>query len=95
MEQNGRFEEHNHKERDYSELIKELHKLRRLIMATKAEVLEAIANEKAQVLVGIEELNKQIEDLKAQITNGVPVTAADLDEIVNAVHDIFVPVEKA
>jgi hypothetical protein len=60
-------------------------------MATKAEVLQAIADEKAQVLVGIEDLNKQIQDLKDQITAGTPVTEADLDDIVNAVHDIFVP----
>jgi hypothetical protein len=60
-------------------------------MATKAEVLQAIADEKAQVLVGIEDLNKQIQDLKDQIAAGTPVTEADLDDIVNAVHDIFVP----
>lgn len=72
-------------------LIKEIKKLRRLIMATKAEVLQAIADEKAQVAAGIETLNQQIQDLKDQITNGTAVTAADLDEIVTNVHDIFIP----
>jgi hypothetical protein len=72
-------------------LIEEIRQLREELMATKQEVLDAVAEEKAQVLVGIEDLNKQIQDLKDQIAAGTPVTAADLDEIVSAVHDIFIP----
>lgn len=60
-------------------------------MATKAEVLQAIADEKAQVLTAIEEFNKQVQELKDQIASGDPVTATDLDDIVTAVHDIFIP----
>ncbi len=72
-------------------LIHEIRKLRREIMATKAEVLQAIADEKAQVLTAIEEFNKQVQELKDQIASGDPVTATDLDDIVTAVHDIFIP----
>lgn len=62
-------------------------------MATKADVLQAIADEKAQVTTAVEDLNTQIQALKDQIANGIPVTPDDLDEIVTAVHDIFVPPE--
>ncbi len=60
-------------------------------MATKQEVLDAIAEEKAQVTAALNDLNKQIQDLKDVISAGGAVTAADLDDIQNAVHDIFVP----
>ena len=60
-------------------------------MATKQDVLDAIAAEKAQVLEGIDSLNTQIQELKDQIAAGSPVTAADLDEIAAAVNDIFIP----
>lgn len=60
-------------------------------MASKADVLQAIADEKAQVTQAITDLNAQIQSLKDQIASGSPVTPADLDEIANAVHDIFVP----
>jgi len=72
-------------------LIKELRKLRREIMATKQEVLDAIASEKAQVLEAVESLNVQIQALKDQLAAGTPITDADLDEIVTAVNDIFIP----
>ncbi len=60
-------------------------------MATKQEVLDAIAEEKAQVVSAVNDLNTQIQALKDQIANGTPVTSEDLDQIVSAVHDIFVP----
>lgn len=72
-------------------ILKEIHKLRRVIMATKQEVLDAIAAEKAQVTAGLEALNVQIQELKDQIAAGNAVTVADLDDIENAVHDIFIP----
>jgi hypothetical protein len=64
---------------------------RRLIMATKQEVLDAIAAEKAEVGAKIEALDLQIQALQEQIAQGTAITAADLDEIQNAVHDIFIP----
>ena len=73
------------------ELRKEIRNMRRLIMATKQEVLDAIAAEKAQVASALEELGIQIQALKDQIAAGDPVTAADLDDIVSAVNDIFIP----
>lgn len=60
-------------------------------MATKQEVLDAIAAEKLEVTTAITNLNSQIQALKDQIANGSPVTAADLDDILNSVHDIFTP----
>jgi len=72
-------------------LIKEIHRLRREIMATKEEVLQAIADERQQVLAAVDALNVQIQALKDQIEAGTAVTAADLDDIVTAVNDIFIP----
>ena len=60
-------------------------------MATKQDVLDAIAAEKAQVAEGLESLNNQIQELKDQIEAGTAVTAEDLDEIAAAVNDIFIP----
>ncbi len=67
-------------------------------MATKQDVLDAIAAEKAAVTAKLDaqtaqitDLNTQIQALKDQIANGSPVTPADLDDIVSAVHDIFTP----
>jgi len=74
-------------------LALEVKRLRRILMATKSEVLQAIADEKAQVSEAINELDVQIQALKDQIANGSAVTAADLDDITTAVHDIFVPPE--
>jgi len=68
----------------------EINKLRRDIMATLAEVKQAISDEKAEVAQALTDLNKQIQDLKDQIANGTPVTASDLDDVISAVHDIFV-----
>lgn len=62
-------------------------------MATKQDVLNAIAAEKAQVLEGLDALNDQIQALKDQIEAGNAVTAADLDDIAAAVNDIFIPAE--
>lgn len=76
---------------DYNQLIREIGQLKGAIMATKEEVLQAIADEKAQVSNAVNDLSKQIQDLKDQIANGSPVTPADLDEIATAVHNIFVP----
>lgn len=69
----------------------EIKQLKELIMATKQEVLQAISDEKTQVTEAVTALNQQIQDLKDQIANGGSVTPADLDEITNAVHNIFVP----
>jgi hypothetical protein len=60
-------------------------------MATKQEVLDAIAKEKEEVTTALVDFGKQIQDLKDQIASGSAVTPADLDDIENAVHDIFVP----
>ena len=60
-------------------------------MATKQEVLDAIAQERQEVLNKLAALDVMIQSLKDQITNGQAATPADLDEIVSAVHDIFVP----
>ena len=60
-------------------------------MATKQDVLDAIAAEKAQVLDALEALNVQIQTLKDLLEAGTAVTAADLDDIASAVNDIFVP----
>jgi len=75
------------------ELIEEIKQLRREVMATKQDVLDAIAAEKAQVTAAIEELDIQIQALKDQIAAGTAITPADLDDIASAVHDIFIPVE--
>ena len=60
-------------------------------MATKEEVLAAIAAEKEQVLEAITSLNQKITELEAVIVGGGVVTATDLEEIRNAVNDIFTP----
>ncbi len=60
-------------------------------MATKQEVLDAIAAEKEQVTTAVNDLSKQIQDLKDIIAGGGVVTSADLDEIANAVNNIFIP----
>jgi methyl-accepting chemotaxis protein len=72
-------------------LQQEIHQIRRILMATKQDVLDAIAAEKQQVADGLNALNQQIQDLKDQIANGQAVTATDLDEIASAVNDIFIP----
>lgn len=62
-------------------------------MATKQDVLDAIAAEKEQVIAAIELLDTQIQALKDQIAAGTAITPADLDDIASAVHDIFIPAE--
>ena len=60
-------------------------------MDAKTVILQAIADEKAQVQSGIDALNVKIQALQDQIASGSVVTAADLDEIKTAVQDIFTP----
>ena len=62
--------------------------LKEYIMATKDEVLAAIANEGNEVAVKITELQTKIDDL---IAAGSGATAADLEEIKLAVQGIFTP----
>lgn len=56
-------------------------------MATKQEVLDAIAAEKAEVTAAIQAL-------KDIIAAGGTITPADLDEVITAVKDIYVPETK-
>lgn len=62
-------------------------------MATKDEVIAAIAAERKQVADAMAkdkaDAQAQIDALKAQLTAGSPVTAADLDEIKAAVEGIY------
>ncbi len=62
--------------------------LKEYIMATKDEVLAAIANEGNEVAVKITELQTKINEL---IAAGAGATAADLEEIKLAVQGIFTP----
>jgi len=59
--------------------------LRELIMATKQEVLDAVAAEAAEVAAKVNELLAEIEALK----NAGGATPADLDELKAAVENIF------
>jgi len=78
-----------HGKNNFKEIVEEIKKLRRLLMATKEEVLAAIAAEKEQVMVALEAFAGQIQELKDQIEAGKAVTAADLDEVEAAVVDIY------
>ncbi len=60
--------------------------LREFIMATKDEVLAAIAEEGNEVSAKIAELQAKIDEL---IAAGAGATAADLEEIKLAVQGIF------
>ena len=62
--------------------------LKEHIMATKDEVLAAIADEGNEVAVKIAELQAKIDEL---IAGGGGATAADLEEIKLAVQGIFNP----
>ena len=62
--------------------------LKEYIMATKDEVLAAIADEGNEVAAKIAELQTKIDDL---IAAGSGATAADLEEIKLAVQGIFTP----
>jgi len=66
--------------------------LRELIMATKQEVLDAVAAEAAEVAAKVNELMAEIQRLNDLIAAGGAVTAADLDELKAAVEAIFTPV---
>ena len=60
-------------------------------MGAKEQILQAIADEQAQVAAGIAALNAQIQALRDQLAAGTPITEADLEEIKNAVQNIFTP----
>ena len=62
--------------------------LKEFIMATKQEVLDAVAEEGNEVAVKIAELQAKIDEL---IAAGGGATAADLEEIKVAVQGIFTP----
>lgn len=62
--------------------------LKEFIMATKQEVLDAVAEEGNEVAVKIAELQAKIDEL---IAAGGGATAADLEEIKLAVQNIFTP----
>jgi len=62
--------------------------LKEFIMATKQEVLDAVAEEGNEVAVKIAELQAKIDEL---IAAGGGATAADLEEIKMAVQGIFTP----
>ena len=61
--------------------------IKELIMATKDEVLDAIAAEGAEVTAKIAELQTKIEDL---IATGTGASAADLEEIKLKVQNILI-----
>lgn len=61
--------------------------IKELIMATKDEVLDAVAAEGAEVAAKIAELQTKIEDL---IATGTGASAADLEEIKLAVQNILI-----
>jgi len=63
--------------------------LKEQIMATKQEVLDAVAAESAEVATRINELLAEIQRLNDLIAAGGAVTAADLDELKAAVEAIF------
>ena len=62
--------------------------IKEIIMATKDEVLDAVAVEVAEVTAKIAELQTKIDDL---IATGSGASAADLEEIKLAVQGIFTP----
>ena len=66
-------------------------KLMEEIMGAKEQILQAIADEQAQVAAGVAALNAQIQALRDQLAAGTPITEADLEEIKNAVQNIFTP----
>lgn len=65
----------------------------RCSVATKQQVLDAIAAEKAQVAASFTAAMQLIQELKDQIAQGQAATPADLDEIEQAVSDIFTPIQ--
>jgi len=79
-------EVHIHLESVDNVLVGLLSNLGELIMATKDEVLEAIAVEKQQVADAVAALTVRIEEL---IAAGNGATAADLEEIKLAVEGII------
>lgn len=60
-------------------------------MATKQEVSDAIAAEKAQVQAALSAQDAKIAELQARLDAGGAVTAADLDELKAAVEAIYTP----
>ncbi len=57
----------------------------------KDEILQAVAEEKAQVAGKLAEQEARIQALEDTIRNGGVITAEDLAEIKNAIHAIYEP----
>ena len=81
-------EVHIHLESVDNELVEELSNLGELIMATKDDVLAAVAAEAAQVADAISVLETKIRDLIAAQNGATP---EDLDEILSAIQAIYTP----
>lgn len=64
-----------------------------MIMTTKQDILDAIANESAEVTARLDALAAEIVVLQTNISNGVAVTEADLAEIMAGVQGIYTPAE--
>ena len=62
------------------------------VMTTKQDILDAIANESAEVQARLDTLAAEIVVLQTNISNGVAVTEADLAEILAGVQGIYTPV---
>lgn len=60
-------------------------------MATKDEVIAAVAAEKAEVQTALAAQDAKIQALQDQINAGGTVTAADLDDVKAAVEGIYNP----
>ena len=76
---------------EMKEVLYHIHKLKEHIMANLDEVKAAIADEKAQVLAGVDALKVKIQELQDLISAGTGVTSEDLDALITSVNDIFVP----
>lgn len=61
------------------------------LMATVDQLIEAVANEKAEVQEKLNALQNEIQALKDQIANGGTVTEEQLESVLSAVQNIFVP----
>ncbi len=74
-------------------LFPDIVKQMEILMATVDQVKEAIAAEKEQVQVKLDELASEIQVLKDVIANGGTVTEEELDSVLEAVNNIFTPAE--
>jgi len=70
---------------------KDIKKLREELMDAKTAILNALAEEKAQVTAAIEDCKAQIQALKDQLAAGSVVTPEDLDVILTSVQNIYTP----